>query len=390
MEKLRLSKHWCLTLLMGTLLMSGCNLGVSQQSKVTPTILATQNVPENPTPTPTNEPSLYDGESFPADVNPLTGQKVADASLLDRRPMAIKISNDPRPMRPQWGLSLADLVYEYYTEWGKTRFIGLFYGEDAEQVGPIRSARFFDENIVRMYKAALAYVGADDRVLKQFLKSDFTKRLVSEWPAGCPPICRIDTKMWNHAVTNTRRFSNFISRNGIGNDKQDLRGMAFASQTPAGGNDAFVISLRYSPYTYSQWIYDFIKQDYIRLQDFQDDDKGQGETYEVMNDRLTGEVVSVQNVVVIYVPYTYVVKKEDVEVVDMDLSESGKAQLYRDGKMYDVHWQRKNKETLLTLIDDYGNPFPFKPGKTWFEVIGVTSQAVHEAAGIYRYNFSIP
>lgn len=375
---------------MAILLATGCRVSGSNQIKATATLLVTQNISAMPTSTPADEPILYDGESFPNDVNPLTGQKVTDISVLERRPMAIKVSNDPRPMRPQWGLSRADIVYEYYTEWGKTRFVGLFYGEDAEQVGPIRSARFFDENIVRMYKAVLAYVGADDRVLKQFFKSDFSKRLVSEWPAGCPPICRIDTKMWNHAVTDTRRFSNFISRNGIGNDRQDLRGMFFSSQPPEGGNDAFVISLRYSPYTYSQWIYDFIQRDYIRLQDFQDDDQGQGETYEVMNDRLTGEVVSVENVVVIYVPYSYVVKKEDVEVVDMDLSKSGKAHFYRDGKMFDVRWQRKNKETLLTLVDDSGNPFPFKPGKTWFEVIGVTSQAVHEAAGVYRYTFSIP
>ena len=45
--------------------------------------------------------------------------------------------NLPRNHRPKYGLSAADLVYEYYTEAGTTRFIALFYGQDAETVGPI-------------------------------------------------------------------------------------------------------------------------------------------------------------------------------------------------------------------------------------------------------------
>jgi hypothetical protein len=386
----RMIKNWVILFIVGVLFTTSCRMVISNPKKETPTPPATETIQEIVIPTEGAESIVFDGNSFPADVNPLRGQKVTDVRLLERRPMAVKISNDPRPMRPQWGLSLADIVYEYYTEWGKTRFVALFYGKDAEQVGPIRSARFFDENVIVMYKAALAYVGADERVLKRFYKAEFADRLISEWPAGCPPICRIDVKMWNHAVTDTRRLSHFISISGMGNNRQDLRGMAFASQPPADGNDALILLFRYSPYTYNQWVYDFIHREYIRLQDVQDDDNGQGEAYEVMNDRLTGEVITAQNVVVLFVPYSYVVKKEDVEVVNVDLTQRGKAELFRDGKKYDVFWQRKNKETLLTLVDAAGNPFPFKPGNTWFEVVGITSVAVHEAAGIYRFGFSIP
>jgi hypothetical protein len=89
------------------------------------------------TPTPGYPEEGFGPTNFPMDINPLTGLST-DPTLLDRRPMLIKVSNLPRDVRPQSGLSRADIVYEYYTEEGTTRFIAIYYGMDAEQVGSIR------------------------------------------------------------------------------------------------------------------------------------------------------------------------------------------------------------------------------------------------------------
>ena len=83
------------------------------------------------------------------------------------------MSNLPRAVRPQSGLSRADIVYEYYTEEGTTRFIAIYYGRDAEQVGSIRSARFFDEHIIRMYRGLFVFGSADQRVRDRLYNSDF-------------------------------------------------------------------------------------------------------------------------------------------------------------------------------------------------------------------------
>ncbi len=48
-------------------------------------------------------------------------------------------------------------MYEYYTEQGGTPFAVVFYGNNSETVGPIRSARFFDFNVIRMYKASFIF-----------------------------------------------------------------------------------------------------------------------------------------------------------------------------------------------------------------------------------------
>jgi len=111
-------------------------------------------------------------------LNPLTGLPPSSPSMLERRPLAIKISNYPRDIRPQFGLNEADVVFEYYIEWGYTRFIGIFYGNDASKIGPVRSGRYFDEHITRMYHAYYVFNFADPREYKYFMGGDLAKSLV--------------------------------------------------------------------------------------------------------------------------------------------------------------------------------------------------------------------
>src|SRR5215510_8424110 len=67
--------------------------------------------PPTITPSPTWEPTPNGATgpfSFPANVNPLTGQQVDDPTVLQRRPLAVKISNAPALVRPQAGIGEAD------------------------------------------------------------------------------------------------------------------------------------------------------------------------------------------------------------------------------------------------------------------------------------------
>ena len=117
------------------------------------------------TPTPGYPEEGFGPFGLPLDINPLTGLST-DPKLLDRRPMIIKVSNLPRNVRPQSGLSKADIVYEYYTEEGTTRFSAIFLSQEAGQVGSVRSARFFDEHLVKMYNAWFVFGSADERIIK--------------------------------------------------------------------------------------------------------------------------------------------------------------------------------------------------------------------------------
>ena len=115
-------------------------------------------------------PSSLTAADFGTDRNPLTGELVADPTMLDRRPMAIKISNAPAQwVRPQSGLNDADIVFEHVTEGALTRFTMLVYGKTPADVGPIRSARMIDLELPAMYDAALFYSGSSEGV-KQIAK----------------------------------------------------------------------------------------------------------------------------------------------------------------------------------------------------------------------------
>ncbi len=67
--------------------------------------------------------------ALPEAVNPLTGLKVADVSLLDLPAVLVSISTFPVTARPQAGLSFAPNVFEIYITEGTTRYLAVFYGE---------------------------------------------------------------------------------------------------------------------------------------------------------------------------------------------------------------------------------------------------------------------
>ena len=66
------------------------------------------------------------------------------------RPLGIMIENH-QESRPQSGLDSADIVYEAVAEGGITRFLSIFYCQDAGIVGPVRSARTYFLDFISEY-----------------------------------------------------------------------------------------------------------------------------------------------------------------------------------------------------------------------------------------------
>jgi hypothetical protein len=365
----------------------------------TAVLTSTQALTATPVPTPTAQPTAvstpaypldgYGPTNFPANVDPLTGLAVTDPALVNRRPMIIKVENLPRENRPQWGLSFADLIYEYYTEFGTTRFAPVFYGKDAEKVGPIRSARFFDVNLIRMYKTVFAFGSAYEGVMDRLLGSEFANRLVLEGENRCPPMCRFEPEGRNLLMSNTADLSQYASRVGIDNSRQNLDGMLFQLQPPAQGQALNQVFVRFSGSIYNRWDYDPASGRYLRFVDTQDDVDRVNEVYVQLTDKQTNQPIAADNLVVLLVKYSYVVKTDVSEVLDMDFTGSGPAYLFRDGQAYEVTWQRPAQDSVLSLAGPDGKPVAFKPGTTWFEVMGTTTR-LDKKADNWRFSFSIP
>jgi hypothetical protein len=365
---------------------------------ITPTLTPTKTPTSKPTLTPTSPPMGYGPQDFPENVNPLTGKVVSDPEVLDRRPVSVKIELYPRSNRPQWGLSFADIVFEYDQNSYLTRFDAIFYGNDAELVGPIRSARLLDASLVRMYKSNFVFGLADQRILSRLVNSDFSERLIWEGrEVNCPPtvrvpLCRYDPAGQRLLLTNTEMITRYVTGKDIENGRQDLEGMFFHAEPPEGGQEAIQINNRYSISSYNQWEYDPKTGSYLRFQDASED-TGQGESFAPLTDRLNDEQIAAENVVIVLVPHEYYWRSADgrQEILDILLSGKGPAYAFRDGHVYEVEWNRPTLDSVLFLTFPDGTDYPLKPGTTWFQIHGESSiLRSQEDEGQWRFEFRIP
>jgi hypothetical protein len=304
---------------------------------------------------------------------------VSDPSLLERRPMAIKVANFPRYVRPQSGLTLADQVFEYYIEGGLTRFVAVFYGNDSEWVGPVRSGRFFDENVVRMYHAYLIFKFADKRVLDYFKTTDIAPFLVTPTIGACPPYRLLPTRdieVYNNNYFNTVLWGECVAKNDLPADKPYLRGN-FSDVVPTASDvEALRVYTYFSEYSYHYWQYNATNGVYERYQETSDTHDGKPEAYAPLTDNVTGEQVHASNVVILFAYHTFANPfNEDDEVYDIDLSGTGEAYIFRDGIGIPAKWNRLSPDQPLMLTTTYGAQIALKPGITFYEVIGTDSYA---------------
>lgn len=337
------------------------------------------------TPTPGYPEEGFGPFDFPIDINPLTGLST-DPALLDRRPMLIKVSNLPRDVRPQSGLSRADIVFEYYTEEGTTRFIAIYYGKDAEQVGSIRSARFFDEHIIRMYRGLFVFGSGDERVRDRLYEADFAERLIVEWQAECPALCRPDP-VTNYLMADTLAVREYVHAQGISDERQDLGGMRFQAQIPDGGQPVGRVFTWYSAVIYNRWDYDPPSGHYYRYVDVENALNGQPEVYKPLRDALGDIPISADNVIVLLMPHDFY--SVSPEIVEIQFFGSGPAYAFRDGQAYELEWVRENEAGVFALYTNDGDRYPFKPGTTWFEVMGLSTK-MDQNESAWRFEMRFP
>ncbi|MCZ7530896.1 MAG: DUF3048 domain-containing protein [Acidimicrobiia bacterium] len=89
---------------------------------------------------------------------PLTGLPDPDGEAASRPALSVKIDNNP-DARPQNGLAEADIVWEEVVEGQATRFLAVFNSTSPEIVGPIRSVRFTDPDLVWPLGGLFVYSG---------------------------------------------------------------------------------------------------------------------------------------------------------------------------------------------------------------------------------------
>lgn len=143
--------------LLALFLVLGPGSGASDGATTTTAAPTTTTEPTTTTAAPTTT-------SEPLPVAPLTGLGVRDEEVLARPALIVKVDNADRLARPQAGIGVADVVYEEQVEGGVTRFAAVFHSRDAEQVGPVRSARSTDVGIATPLNQPLFSFSGANRV----------------------------------------------------------------------------------------------------------------------------------------------------------------------------------------------------------------------------------
>jgi hypothetical protein len=279
---------------------------------------------------------------------PLTGGTFEPAHA-DRAALAVKIDNAPGA-QPQFNLADADLVIEENVE-GVTRFVAVFHTNVPDRIGPVRSGRTSDLDILAgLNRPILAWSGGNPFVTGAIRGAHEYGRL-ADLSAG-----RSDC-FWRSGL---RRAPHNLLLDPV---------CAWESATLAGPAQPFVVhgyggtdaegeptrrfTVPMAGITPS-WRWDARSGRYLRSQ------RG-GPHVDV-----DGERIGAENVLVLGV--RYVTSDADPESPEAVTVGSGPATVHRDGRAIAATWSRPDRLDPYTLVDLDGNPIPLAPGTTWIEL----------------------
>jgi hypothetical protein len=285
-------------------------------------------------------------------VAALTGLP-ADAFVSGRPVVAVKIDNYPAA-RPQWGLAQADAVIEINAE-GITRFIALYHTQMPRELGPVRSARTGDVDLLAaMNRPVFAYSGANVGV-SNWIASAASSGVLVDFTAqrnGC--YARNPTRPGPHnlvldAVCATARASSAGPARPLWTT--DANWTAVQTGVPAGPDSSFSVPM---DGVVVQWAWDAAAGVYRRFQD--------GRPH------LTAayEHIGAHNVVVIEADH--IPSPVDARSPNPITVGDGRATVHRDGQQIPVTWSRETPYDEFSFRTDTGTPVPLDTGITYLEI----------------------
>lgn len=280
-------------------------------------------------------------------VEPLTGLPLADPALPAKVALVVKVSND-RGARPQTGLNDPDIIFEAWGA-GPTRFATVWHSRDLDFVGPIRSCREQDVNLVGEFNhAVFACSGGNPGNIALLRASDLL--LVTE---GHGPGWELDPKRGRphktHADTALLRSNAGPDRTGpVQQFHYRPVGEAAVAGDPMTGFDLQIQQV------FVQWHYDPATGTYLRSQD--------RHTHTLTD----GKQVSTENVVVVWLDYEP--SHTDRRSPDGITTGTGPAMVFTGGRMVTGTWTRADRLDPFAFADGSGAPILLTPGRTFIEL----------------------
>lgn len=297
------------------------------------------------------------------DVAPPTSD-VEKKSPFTQRPFAIIVENAPAA-RPQSGLSQADIVYEIMAEGGITRFLAIFQSEDAEKIGPLRSARPYFVMKAAEHNAVLVHCGGSVEAytyLQQLALDhiDEMKNFRAFWRSK-------DRNPPHNLYTSLTSLKEESNRLGYSKP-------ALATYFPVSGNiknitnetfpSARKIEIHYTGSYQVAFEYDPSKNIYLR--------RVNGETH---IDALNGNPITAR---VVIVQVTKQAVKDEEGRLAINFVGKGKGWACFQGKLIPVTWSKQTLEGKTSYYLENGEKLVIPPGKIWIEVVDEKTKVVFQ------------
>jgi hypothetical protein len=269
-----------------------------------------------------------------------------------QRVLAVKIDNT-RLARPQLGLEAADVVYVEEVEGGLTRLAAIFSSRLPSRLGPVRSVRETDLQLLGAYgRVAFAFSGGNPTVLSRVRSSTVADVSFDRVPAA---YSRVSGR---HAPYNLYTRPDQLLAARTKTAAATYVGFRFGTLTATAGVPAAGFDIRYKRASLT-WTWDAVALGWrLRLDG----------TPDVLAD---GTPVSADNVIVQYVT----VNRSSVRDVNGEVSPisqtigSGPALYFRDGLLMRGTWARGALAAPTRYLDTTGQPVLLKPGHTWVVMV---------------------
>lgn len=342
---------------------SGRNHAPAAASAGDPSPPATATVTPPPRPLASPTPVRFAGI--------LDGVPMTDADWQVRKdllPVAVMFDNSPDAY-PQTGLDRADVVYEAFVEGGITRFMGVYWSQEADYLEPVRSARtpflVWASELDALYAhAGEAVTDNEANAAGQIFEWDIKDLTAFGGEATSAYFRDFDRYAPHNLVTSTIALREAALRLSYHGPAQFQRwlfkadGEATATAPRAEGIEINFQGSRI-PWQLVQWRWDSQSRTYARFQ--------HGGPHV---DGKTGKQLQFKNVVVMTVGSEVV---DDGGHVLLDQNGSGSATVFMDGRRIDGTWRKKDRRGRTQFYDSAGQEIAFDRGPIFIEVTGFES-----------------
>jgi hypothetical protein len=280
-------------------------------------------------------------------IDPLTGLKPSSNKVI-----AVKI-DDTAGARPQVGLDQADIVYIEQVEGGLTRLVAVFDSHLPTRVGPVRSTRNDDPEIVAQYGPIIYVASGGDHIEYQPMDRSNLHTVIND--RGGPGFSRDNSRpvplnLFANLATVTSKVKGPTATSIGLHWSSTITNPAHPGTTVTTRVGATPVVFRWSSATHR----------YVRY-------------YQGQVDRLaTGHSVSTPNVIVQFVPGH--VFRADIDPAGnpawfQHTVGQGRAVVFRNGKRIDGRWSRRDPASGTTLVDTHGKPITLAPGGAWVVLV---------------------